>query len=137
MVESAERAGLPPRASRLVLPVALAIFHYGAAVGQTFSVLFVAHLYGVTLTAPQLVTIVFAVVVASVTVPGIPGGSIVALVPVLAAVNLPLEGAGILFAVDTIPDMFRTTANVTGTMTLTAVLRTSEDSHGFNDDIAR
>lgn len=123
MVQSAERAGLPPRSSRLVLPVALAIFHYGAAVGQTFSVLFVAHLYGVPLSVPQLVTVMFTVLIASVTVPGIPGGSIIALVPVLSAVNLPLEGAAILFAVDTIPDMFRTTANVTGTMTLTAVLR--------------
>ena len=47
-------------------------------------------------------------------VPGIPGGSIIAMVPVLAAVNLPIEGIGILLAVDTIPDMFRTTANVTG-----------------------
>ena len=128
MVQSAERAGLPPQSSRLVLPVAIAIFHYGAAVGQTFSVLFVAHLYGVALTAPQLVTIAFAVLVASVTVPGIPGGSIIALIPVLSAVNLPLEGAAILFAVDTIPDMFRTTANVTGAMTLTAILPAPKDS---------
>jgi Na+/H+-dicarboxylate symporter len=44
------------------------------------------------------------------------------MVPVLAAVNLPIEGIGILLAVDTIPDMFRTTANVTGSMTLAAML---------------
>ena len=128
MIASAERAGLPPLSSRLILPVAIAIFHYGAAVGQTFSVLFLAHFYGVALTPAQLATIVFAVVVASITVPGIPGGSIVALVPVLTAINLPLEGAGILFAVDTIPDMFRTTANVTGAMTLTAILPAPEES---------
>jgi Na+/H+-dicarboxylate symporter len=127
MVESAERAGLPPTSSRLVLPVAVAVFHFGAAVGQTVSVLFLAHLYGVMLTAPQVATIVLAVVVASFTVPGIPGGSVVALVPVLSAVNLPLEGVGILLAVDTIPDMFRTTANVTGAMTLTAILRPPQD----------
>ena len=127
MIESAERAGLPPTSSRLVLPVAVAVFHFGAAVGQTVSVMFLAHLYGVTLTAPQIATIVVAVVVASFTVPGIPGGSVVALVPVLSAVNLPLEGVGILLAVDTIPDMFRTTANVTGAMTLTAILRPPQE----------
>ena len=59
-------------------------------------------------------------------VPGIPFGSIIAMVPVLNAANIPVEGIGILLAVDTIPDMFRTTANVTGTMTLAAALsRTS------------
>ena len=53
---------------------------------------------------------------------GIPGGSIIAMVPVLSAANLPVEGIAILLAVDTIPDMFRTTANVTGAMTLTAIM---------------
>ena len=65
----------------------------------------------------------FTVVLSSFAVPGVPGGSIIAMVPVLAAVNLPIDGIGILLAVDTIPDMFRTTANVTGSLTLAAVLR--------------
>lgn len=123
MVASAERAGLPPGASRVVLPLAMAVFHFGAAIAQTVGVLFLARLYGVTLTPPQLASVVFAVILASFAVPGIPGGSIIAMVPVLAAANLPLDGVGILLAVDTIPDMFRTTANLTGTMTLTAILR--------------
>ena len=38
------------------------------------------------------------------------------------AEHVPLDGLGILLAVDTIPDMFRTAANVTGAMTLTAIL---------------
>ena len=54
--------------------------------------------------------------------PGVPGGSIIAMVPVLAAARLPMEGIGILLAVDTIPDMFRTAANVTGALTLAAVV---------------
>jgi len=45
------------------------------------------------------------------------------MVPALTVANLPIEGMGILLAVDTIPDMFRTTANVTGTLALVAVLR--------------
>ena len=128
MVASAERAAMPPAASRIVLPLALAIFHFGTAVAQTVGVVFLARLYGVTLSPPQLATIVVAVVLASAAVPGIPGGSIIAMVPVLAAANLPLEGIGILLAVDTIPDMFRTTANVTGALTLTAILPTPEDA---------
>jgi Na+/H+-dicarboxylate symporter len=100
----------------------MAVFHLGAAVAQTVGVVFLAHLFGVTLSPSQLASVVFAVVLASFAIPGIPGGSIIAMVPVLAVVNLPLDGVGILLAVDTIPDMFRTTANVTGAMTLTAIL---------------
>ena len=71
----------------------------------------------------QLASVVFTVILSSFAVPGVPGGSVIAMVPVLAAVNLPIDGIGILLAVDTIPDMFRTTANVTGSLALAAVLR--------------
>jgi Na+/H+-dicarboxylate symporter len=127
MVESAERAGLSQRASRIVLPLAIAMFHFGAAIAQTVGVIFLAHLFGATLTSAQLASVVVAVVLASFAVPGIPGGSIIAMVPVLAVANLPLDGIGILLAVDTIPDMFRTTANLTGAMTLTAILPAPRD----------
>ena len=127
MVESAERAELPASSSRVVLPLAMGVFHFGAAVAQTVGVVFLAHLFGVTLTPSQFASVIVAVVLASFAVPGIPGGSIIAMVPVLAVANLPLEGVGILLAVDTIPDMFRTAANVTGAMTLTAVLPAPQD----------
>lgn len=122
MVQSAERAGLPSSSTTVALPLAAALYHFGAAVAQTVGVVFLAHLYGVSLTPLQHASIVLSVVLASFAVPGIPGGSIIAMVPVLAAANLPLDGIGILLAVDAIPDMFRTTANVTGTMTLLAIL---------------
>ena len=44
------------------------------------------------------------------------------MVPVLAAANLPVDGIAILLAVDTVPDMFRTTENVTGGMVIAAAL---------------
>ena len=68
---------------------------------------------------------IYTVVLTSFAVPGIPFGSIIAMVPVLNAANVPVEGIGILLAVDTIPDMFRTTENVTGSLALAAVLATA------------
>jgi proton glutamate symport protein len=123
MVESAERAGMPPAVSRFVLPLVASVSHVGAAVAQPVGVLFLARLYGVALSPAQLATVVVTVVFATFAVPGGPGGSIIAMVPVLAAANLPIEGIGILLAVDTIPDMFRTTANATGSLAIAAVLR--------------
>ena len=126
MVESGERANLPPIVSRFILPLAASVFRIGAAVAMPVGVLFLARLYGMTLSPTQLASVVFTVVLSSFAVPGVPGGSIIAMVPVLAAVDLPVDGIGILLAVDTIPDMFRTTANVTGSLTLAAVLRRHE-----------
>jgi len=123
MVESAERAGLPPSVSGFVLPLAASMFRVGGAVAIPVGALFLARLYDVAVPAPRLASIVFTTALASFAVPGIPGGSIVAMVPVLAAANLPIDGIGILLAVDAIPDMFRTTENVTGSMTLAAILR--------------
>jgi Na+/H+-dicarboxylate symporter len=69
-----------------------------------------------------LVTVVATGIVTSFSIPGIPGGSIVAMAPVLASVGLPIEGLGILLGVDTIPDMFRTTANVTGQLAAAVIV---------------
>ena len=65
---------------------------------------------------------VLTVVLTSFSVPGIPGGSIIMMAPVLMDAGLPVEGLGILLGADTIPDMFRTMANVTGHLTAAAVI---------------
>jgi proton glutamate symport protein len=123
MVESARRVKMPPVVSGFILPLAASVFRVGGAVAMPVGVLFVARLYGMPLTTAQLASIAFTSVLSSFTVPGIPGGSIIALVPVLASANLPIDGIGILLAVDTIPDMFRSAANATGSLALAAALR--------------
>jgi Na+/H+-dicarboxylate symporter len=117
---------LPPQIAGFLVPLLTSTFRIGAGVGQTVPVVFIAHLYGVTLGPAQLATVALTAVIVSFSVPGIPGGTIVAMVPVLMAAGLPVEGAGIMLAVDTIPDMFRTTANVTGDLTAAVVLGARE-----------
>lgn len=126
MLDSAEQAGLPARA-QAVLPIALSTFHFGGGIAQTVGALFVARIYDVELGPAQLATMAVATFFASIAVPGVPGGSIIAMAPVLVAANLPPEGLGILLAVDTVPDMFRTVANVTGAMAVTAYAVSTDD----------
>jgi proton glutamate symport protein len=104
------------------IPLATVMFRSGAALGLTIGTLFVARVYGVAITPVQIATVVVTAILTSFSIPGIPGGSIIAMVPVLAAVGLPIEGIGILLGVDTIPDMFRTTANVTGQLAAAAIV---------------
>jgi Na+/H+-dicarboxylate symporter len=105
-----------------LLPLSISTFRAGAGIGITGGVCFLATLYGVHLSVAQLATVALTTTLLSFSVPGIPAGSIIVMVPVLLAAGLPIEGIGILIGVDTIPDMFRTTTNVTGSMTVAAIL---------------
>ena len=130
MIEGArERLKLPDEAASFLLPLAASVYRVGAALGQTTGVVFIAQLYGVSLGVPALATVALTAVATSFSVPGIPGGSIVIMAPVLMAAGLPVEGIGILLGADTIPDMFRSALNVTGHMAAAvAVGRGARDS---------
>ncbi len=117
---------LPPSIGSFFIPLAASMFRAGAGIGQTVGVLFIAKLYGVDLGAAQLATIAVTSVITSFSVPGVPGGSILVMIPVLMAAGIPVEGIGILLGVDTIPDMFRTTTNVTGHMAAATILARGE-----------
>jgi Na+/H+-dicarboxylate symporter len=123
LIDSARtKLHLPPEISGFFLPLASAMFRVGATLGLTTGAVFIGRLYGVSISGTQLVTIVLTAVVTSFSIPGIPGGSIIAMAPVLASAGLPVEGIGILLGVDTIPDMFRTAANVTGQLAAATIV---------------
>ena len=123
MLESARnRLGIEPGLAGFLLPLAVATFRCGASIGLTVGAIFIARLYGVELGTGQLALMAITTVVTSFSIPGIPGGSIIMMVPVLLVAGIPAEGAGLLLAVDTIPDMFRTTTNITGDMAAAVIL---------------
>jgi Na+/H+-dicarboxylate symporter len=129
MLESSEtilRLPLPIRS--FFLPLAVATFRAGGAIGIPVGVVFLARLYGVPLDVQQLATIALMSVLTTFSVPGIPGGSIIVMVPVLLSAGLPVDGIGLLLGVDTVPDMFRTTTNVTGDMAAATVLARTESA---------
>jgi Na+/H+-dicarboxylate symporter len=122
LIDGAATLGMSESVTGFFLPFSTSLFRIGAAVALPAGVLFIATIYGVSFTAAQLVIVGVTSVLLTFSAPGIPGGSILIMAPVLLAVGLPAEGVGILLGVDTIPDMFRTTANVTGTMAAAVVL---------------
>ena len=123
LIDGAGKLGLSERMTGFFLPFSASLYRLGGAVALPVGVLFIARLYGVDLDPTQYLAIGLTSVLLTFSVPGIPGGSILIMAPVLLAVGLPVEGIGILLGVDTIPDMFRTTTNVTGTMVAAVVLK--------------
>ena len=123
LIDSARtRLGMSDEITGFFLPFATAMFRIAAPFSMTAGAVFVARLYGITMSPAQLGTVVVTAVLTSFSAPGIPGGSIIVMVPVLTSIGLPIEGLGILLGVDTIPDIFRTTANVTGQLTAATIV---------------
>jgi proton glutamate symport protein len=56
------------------------------------------------------------------TVAPVPSASVVTLAPALDAMGVPAAGLAILFGIDRIPDMFRSTVNITGHMVWAVVV---------------
>ena len=82
MMDSARtRLGLPEEICGFFLPFASAMFRVGATLGLTTGAVFLGRLYGVPMGGSQLVTLVLTATVTSFSIPGIPGGSIIAMVP--------------------------------------------------------
>ena len=107
-----KRAGVSNRICSLVIPLGTSINMSGSALYECVAAMFIAQVYGVELTFPTQFTIVLLSLVTSIGIAGIPSASIVAIIVILKALGLPAEGVGLLFAVDRILDMCRTTVNV-------------------------
>jgi Na+/H+-dicarboxylate symporter len=120
--ETRDRLKLPPVATGFALPLAVSVLRMNVPPRWVISAIFLGQLYGVEVGFGSLVWVLITAVLISFSVPGIPSASLFMLAPVLVSLGLPAEGVGLLIAVDTIPDMFNTLANVTGHMSSTAII---------------
>ena len=105
-----------------VLPLGVSAFKLTAAIYWLIGALLVARLYGLDLSTAQIATIAVASVVLNASTPGIPSGGLLIQAPLYSAMGLPLEGLGVLIAIDTIPDMFKSMINVTADMVVATLL---------------
>jgi Na+/H+-dicarboxylate symporter len=123
LVEGAEqRLRLPAEVTGFVLPLAVSTFKFAGPVSWTFGSLFVAWFYGHDLHAAQYATIAFATTFVAFAVPGVPRGAFLMLAPLFLSIRLPVEGIGMLIAVDAIPDLFATVLNASGDLAAAALV---------------
>jgi len=108
------RAGVSERVTGFTLPLGAAINLDGTALYECAAAMFLAQAYGLQLDFVTQFVIVAMAVVTSMGVTGIPSASLVAIAVILGAIGLPLEGLGVLLAVDRVLDMCRTAVNVYG-----------------------
>ncbi len=105
-----------------VLPLGATVNMDGTALYESVAVIFIAQVYGINLDLGQQVVVFFTATLAAVGAASIPGAGLITMSLVLNAVGLPLEGIGLILAVDRILDMFRTAVNVLGDCTGALIL---------------
>ncbi|WP_051709743.1 dicarboxylate/amino acid:cation symporter [Streptomyces sp. NRRL S-350] len=109
-----ERLGVPSEYASFSVPFGATTKMDGcAAVYPAIAAIFVAQVYNIELGIKDYVLIAFVSVVGSAATAGLTG-AIVMLTLTLSTLGLPLEGVGLLLAIDPILDMMRTATNVAG-----------------------
>lgn len=101
-----------PKVANFVLPIGATVNMDGTALYEAVAVIFIAQAYGIELTFVQLIIVLLTTILASIGAAAIPMAGFVMITIILKAVGLPLEGLGLVLAVDRLLDMARTTVNI-------------------------
>ena len=121
-MECARENRVDDRAVRFVLPLGSTVNMDGTALYEAAAVMFIAQAYGIELSMGQQAIVFVTATLAAIGAAGIPEAGLVTMIIVLNAVGLPLEGIGLLLAVDWFLDRFRTSVNVWGDAVGAAVI---------------
>jgi Na+/H+-dicarboxylate symporter len=121
-----ENDGVSNKISSFTLPLGATINMDGTALYECVAVMFIAQAYNIDLSFGEQIIVVITSILASIGAAGVPMAGLVMITIILSAVGLPLEGVGLILAVDRILDMFRTATNVWSDSTGAVVIAKSE-----------
>ena len=128
-MECAEKnLGVNEEISSFVLPLGATINMDGTALYQAVAAVFIAQTLGLGLDVGAQITIVLTAVLASIGTAAVPSAGIVMLVIILESVNVPAAGIALILGVDRILDMLRTVTNVTGDLTVSVMIASTENA---------
>jgi len=118
--------GVPNSITTFSIPIGVTVNMDGTALFEVMAAVFIAQVFGVDLSLMEHFTLVFLVLVTSIGVAGVPGGSLPILMAAMASLNIPAEGIALILGVDRLLDMCRTMTNTTGDSVATLFLARSE-----------
>jgi len=104
--------GVSNKVSSFTLPLGATVNMDGTALYELVVAVFIAQAYGIDLSFGEQMIMVLTALLASIGAAAIPMAGMVMITVVLTVAGLPLEGIGLVLAVDRILDMFRTSVNV-------------------------
>ena len=130
-----KKLGVSNSVAAFTIPLGATINMDGTAIMQGVASVFVAEIYGVDLGLSQYLAVILTATLASIGTAGVPGVGLIMLSMVFQQVGIPIEGIGIIMAVDRPLDMLRTAVNVTGDAVVTCIVAKSEKQ--FDEKVFR
>ena len=127
-----EKFGVPKSIVGFVMPTGYTFNLDGSTLYLAMAVLFSTQLVGIHLTFEQQFVIMFALMLTSKGVAGVPRASIIVLAGTLTSFNIPIVGVAVLLGIDQILDMGRTTVNLIGNCIATIVIARWENAFDYN-----
>lgn len=116
------RLGIDPEVSSFSMPLGSTMNMDGACIYLTVSALFLAEMYGLELSAGDIVNLAVTTLLLSVGAPPVPGAGFVCLSVLVLQLGLPMESVGFLLGIDQLMSMCRTVINGAGDIAVTAVV---------------
>lgn len=137
MLKGSGEIGVAPATAGIVLPIAVAIFRATSPAMNLAVALYVARWLGVPIGPGQLAAGIATAAITTMGSVSLPGtiSYFASVAPVAFAMGVPIEALGLLVAVETVPDLFRTVGNVTMDIAVTSCVarRDKEISHETTD----
>lgn len=127
-----EKFGVPKSIVGFVMPTGYTFNLDGSTLYLAMAVLFSTQLVGIHLSFEQQLVIMFALMLTSKGVAGVPRASIIVLAGTLTSFNIPIVGVAVLLGIDQILDMGRTTVNLIGNCVATVVIARWENAFDYN-----
>ena len=129
MLDSANRLHVRARTSEFVLPLAVAIFRATSPAMNMAVALYIAALAGIEVTPTLAIAGILVSLIISIGTVSLPGSIsfVVSIGPVAIAMGVPIEPLVLLVAVEMLPDIMRTLANVTMNVAVASAVDRSQD----------
>lgn len=124
MLVSARALGVREQSADVVIPLAAALFRVSGPAMNIAVIIFIARVLGLEFGAGAWAAGIAVASIATISAPGLPGqvSYFTSLAPISMAMGVPLAPLGMLIAVEPVPDMFRTVANVTMDVAVTGAV---------------
>ena len=130
MKSAQKNLGISEEVASFVLPLGATINMDGTGLYQAVAAVFIAQTLGIPLDLTAQVSIVFLALLASIGTAAVPSAGIVMLIVILETIDVPAAGIALILGVDRPLDMARTAANITGDLTVAAIVAAGEGRLG-------
>ncbi len=129
MLQGVKALGVRDVHADMVMPLAVAIFRATGPAMNLGVALYIAHWYGVPLSPTAIAIGIAAGATTTLGAVSLPGSVsfVSSIAPICIAIGAPVEPLGLLIAVETFPDIFRTLGNVTMDMAVTGTVARAEE----------